>query len=82
VVTPETVYPSCNVEHYDYTRKADAGLGILVIDVWLVEIRTAQTAAFTNTATPAVGGTQGIGAVQPIGATAQQTSYVSDGGIY
>lgn len=39
VVTPETIYTSVNIQHYDYNREARRGLGLLVVSIWLLEIR-------------------------------------------
>jgi len=39
VVTPEIVYPSVNIQGYDYDRKAMSGVGLLMIDVTVVEVR-------------------------------------------
>lgn len=39
VVTPEVIYSSVNVQHYDYRRHARNGVNLLVVDVWLLEVR-------------------------------------------
>ena len=39
IVTPEVIAPNVNVTHYDYRRTALSGRGLLVIDVWVNEIR-------------------------------------------
>lgn len=39
VVTPEIVYSSVNIQHYDYRRTSRNGVGLLAVDVWLLEIR-------------------------------------------
>jgi hypothetical protein len=41
VATPETTYINVNVSHYDYHRTATNGVGLLVVDVWLQEVRVA-----------------------------------------
>jgi hypothetical protein len=61
VVTPERVYNSANIFHYDYRRASRNGVGLIIVDIWLVEIRTTATAAFSNTnqpsgASPVAGG--------------------------
>lgn len=43
VVTPEEVYTSVNVAHYDFRRAARNGLGLIIVDVWLLEIRVVGT---------------------------------------
>lgn len=51
VVTPEKVYVDCNVVHVDYDRKA-MNAGLLVMDVWLEEVRVAGASEFTSTKNP------------------------------
>jgi hypothetical protein len=65
VVTPEEVYLNCNVTHFDYKRTAINGVGVLIIDIWLLEIRETSTTTFSNTQSPTDSGQQGIGNVQP-----------------
>lgn len=49
VVTPEKIYQSTNIVHFDYSRTAANGVGLLQVDVWLLEIRVNATAQFSNT---------------------------------
>lgn len=70
VVTPEQTYSSCNITHYDYRRTATNGVGLIVIDLWLIEIRVTSTAAFTTTQQPGVAGQQGNGAVNTMSPSA------------
>ena len=35
VVTPEAIYPSCNIQHYDYRRTSTNGVGLIAVDVRL-----------------------------------------------
>ena len=37
-VTPEAVYTNVNVAHHDYHRTARNGVGLMVIDVWCLQI--------------------------------------------
>jgi len=53
VITPEAVYIGVNVEHYDYRRAARNGIGLMIIDVHLLEIREDGVSNFQNTASPA-----------------------------
>jgi hypothetical protein len=54
VVTPEAVYSSVNVEHYNYRRTSSNGLGLMVVTVGLLEIRVDNTTnSFQNTFSPA-----------------------------
>jgi hypothetical protein len=64
VVTPEQVYQSFNFTHRDLERTAENGVGLIVVDLWLEEIRVTSTATFQNTANPSVAGQQGSGNVQ------------------
>jgi hypothetical protein len=45
VVTPEVVYTSVNVQHYDYRRTATNGNGLITIELWLLEVRISATPA-------------------------------------
>lgn len=65
VVTPEMAYVDLNVSHVDYNRKAQSGAGMIIADVWFVEIRQDATAAFSNTSQPSEAGRQNAGNVQP-----------------
>ena len=38
VVTPEFVYTSATISHYDYQRTSHQGLGLLQVDVWLLQV--------------------------------------------
>jgi hypothetical protein len=64
-VTPEQVYPSCNIVHVDYARKSHEGLGLLVADVWLQEVRVTSAAFFANTQQPGSAGQVSTGNVSP-----------------
>lgn len=65
VVTPEIVYPSCNVVHQDYRRTNVNGVGLLQIDVWLVQVRVTAQAAFQNVQNPQSASAKSLGIVQP-----------------
>ena len=67
IVTPERVYTSVNVSHYDFRREAGRGLGLLTIDVWFLEVRVAPAAQFSSTQQPGEAGQQNIGNVQSQG---------------
>ena len=59
--SPEAIYQSVCVSHYDYRRTATQGVGLLVVDVWgwQVVINTASGAINTQApdgADPSVGG--------------------------
>jgi hypothetical protein len=65
VVTPEAVYLSYCFTHRDFARRAKNGVGLIIVDLWLEEIRETSAATFTNTQSPAVAGQSGQGNVQP-----------------
>lgn len=64
VVTPEAVYTSCNVTHYDYERNEGPGAGWIKINVYLMEVRITASAQY-NTATP-LANTQSPTAADPV----------------
>lgn len=65
VITPEQTFPSCNIGHVDFSRRADNGVGLVVIDVWFQQIRVTSTSTFTNTQSPTTAGQQNSGNVAP-----------------
>lgn len=65
VVTPEVVYLGFNFTHRDFRRTAEAGNGLIVVDLWMTEIRETSTATFSGTQTPQGAGQQNTGNVQP-----------------
>lgn len=73
VVTPEYIFPSCNIVHHDYRRESRYGVTLIKIDIWLIEIRVTATQQFTNTQNPASQATQAGGTGQPAVPTATQT---------
>lgn len=44
VVTPEKVFPNATIVHHDHRRAPNEGLGLLIVDVWLLEVRETATA--------------------------------------
>jgi len=64
VVTPENVYLNYNFSHRDYDRNAESA-GMIVIDIWLIEIIQTATAQYQNTASPTTAGQQSSGSVSP-----------------
>lgn len=47
VVTPNAEYTSLNVESYNYTRKRENGLGVLFVDISLLEVKQVRV-QYTN----------------------------------
>jgi len=66
VVTPEQVYPSVNIQGYDLRRSASNGVGLITIDVKLIEVRVTATAEFANTKSPTAASPSNNGTVQGI----------------
>lgn len=76
IVTPEQTYESVNVTHYDY-RRTSKEVGLLLVDLWCIEIRLTSSSSFTNTKTPAGATTVNNGPVQTTTPTPNQVSEVS-----
>ena len=77
-VTPEVVYPSVTISHYDYRRTARQGLGLLQIDVWCLQVNENATLS-SGTAQPDGAAQVNGGSVQPTDATSTQGAAVSSG---
>jgi hypothetical protein len=79
VVTPEAVYVNANVKHYDYTRTAINGLGLLTVEVWCEEVRVASGAGtgLTNTVSPTAASQTNGGTVQPTNPNQSQSALSS-----
>lgn len=73
VVTPEAVYTNVNVASYEYHRD-NKNVGLLVVDVMLLEIRVTAVASFANTKSPNAAGAKNGGMVNPTAATPTQQS--------
>lgn len=80
IVTPEKVYRSYNVSHYDVSRTATNGVGLIVCDIWFTEIRTTQSATFSTTQNPVNAGPQAVGNIQaqPANSGAQSRIFGGD----
>jgi len=48
VVTPEAAYTNCNITHYAYRRSNDQGTTLLLVEVWLMEIREPSAAQYVT----------------------------------
>jgi hypothetical protein len=66
IVTPEVIYQSANIHHYDYQRTATNGAGLIVVDLWLTQIVQTSTSTFANTQTPSGANPIAGGNVQPV----------------
>lgn len=76
VYTPEKIYQSCNVDHYDYKRTAINGVGLIIVDFWLEEIRVTTTSTFSTTQQPSGASPQSLGNVSPTTPSPSQVSTV------
>lgn len=77
VVTPEAVYVNVNISHYDYSRTATNGLGLIIVDVWALEIRQTTASATTSTQEPSSAAAVNDGSVQTQPATVTQSGLVT-----
>jgi hypothetical protein len=78
VVTPEVTYSSVNITHYDYDRRALDGVGLLKIDVWLIEVSVTGTATPGDSTKDAASASAfNGGTVQTTPATGNQTTAVT-----
>ena len=48
VITPEATYSRANLTHMEYSRESRRGLNLLVVDVWVQEVRVSEGSAFTD----------------------------------
>jgi hypothetical protein len=74
VATPDVVYPNVNIIHTDYRRTRESSAGMIVVDVWLEEVRATVTTQFTNTKPPEAAADVNSGPVQPVEPTPAQTA--------
>jgi hypothetical protein len=74
VVTPDAVYTSANIVHYGYHRAAEAGVSLLIVDLWVKEIRVANGTTLANTAQPSGADPSETNSVQTTPAT--QPDYI------
>ena len=79
-VTPEKVYTNVNVAHHDYHRAARNGVGLLVADVWCLQIQVVAAAAMANTAQPSGAATVNGGPQQAIDASPAHVAALNAGG--
>jgi hypothetical protein len=81
VVTPEQVYSSANIQGYSLLRTSTNGVGLIIVEVKLLEIRIDATATFSNTQNPASSAKSNDGTVQPntSGLSPTQQTNISEG---
>lgn len=78
VLTPEEVYVGVNVEGYRYKRTAANGLGLMIVEVQLLEIRQEGITDYKNTKAPSGYAASPSGNVQ---AVQYQNAPFSAGGV-
>lgn len=64
VITPEAIYPNCNIVGYDYVREAGDGARLLKVNLHLQEIREVEV-EYTKTKAESAEAVQEQGNVQP-----------------
>lgn len=74
VATPDVVYPNVNIIHTDYRRARESSAGMIVVDVWLEEVRATVTTQFTDTKPPEAAADVNSGPVQPVTPTPVQSA--------
>jgi hypothetical protein len=75
VGTPDAIYASMSLTHYDYRRTSQNGAQMITVDVWATEIRmTATITSGSNAQTPSGMSPVSNGTVQPQPPTASQSS--------
>ena len=79
IVTPETIYSSATITHYDYSRSAVNGLGLMIVDVWTQEIRQNTAIGFSNVSVPQSFSPINGGTAQTVPATTSQLNSVLAG---
>ena len=73
VVMPDQTLTNRNLTHYTYSRTAEKGVQLLLVDLHLEEVRQSATAAFTDSQQPSGTDASQTGPVQPVAPTQAQT---------
>ena len=68
VITPEAIYPNCNIVGYDYSREAGDGARMIKANIHLQEIREVEV-QYTTTKTDTASPTKDAGSVSTTGAS-------------
>ena len=73
IVTPDATYSnSANIQAFRYSRKADKGAGMILVEIDFIEIRQVAVLTFSNVASPNAAGQVNSGNVSPGTPTAAQ----------
>lgn len=65
IMTPEKSYFDANIERVDWMRSQSKGAGIIIAELYLVEVRQTATAAFSSSIDPGAANSQSQGQIQP-----------------
>lgn len=77
VSTPDVVYKSVNLEHFDYRRESRGGVSLITAEMWFTEIRQRVSDSGQNVAQPSAAKTISIGSLSVTLPTQQQiASYI------
>lgn len=77
LVMPEFTFPNVNVVHYDFRRAVERGATLLIVEVWVEQVRVTGTAAFSNTVAPAAADPKNGGTVQAQPPTPSQSGTIN-----
>jgi hypothetical protein len=70
IVTPERTFLNCSVSHFDVVKRSNSNAGLLIVDLWFIEIRSNTLAnllnSFLDTLNPTNAAAQGLGNIQPV----------------
>lgn len=80
-ISPEAVYIGVNVEGYSYRRTSRNGLGLMIVDVDLLEIREDGVTDFKNTKSPSGYAADPSGNIQSPAASADITEQLAKAGV-
>lgn len=64
IVTPDRVYESLSLTHYDYRRETTNGATMLIVEAWFQEIRVTGSASYTSSNSPSAATPVSNGSVQ------------------
>lgn len=65
IVTPERVYTSVSVLRYNYRQTSNDGVGMLIVELWILEVRVTAADNGENTKSPSGANPSSGGNVQP-----------------
>lgn len=78
--TPDDVYDSVNMIHFDYRREARQGVSLLLVQLWFQEIRVDQTGQIQTSEPDGMDPSQN-GQVSPVNPTTGQSAAYNDTAI-